>query len=193
MVLEAAAGGADTKVIRVGNLMARSSDGIFQINFRTNGFISRLRAYVTLNEMPYKKMLQRAEFSPIDITAKAIVTLASSPKECCLFNCYNNHTVVFGDFLEIAAQEGLSIKPVTDGEFEKSLHEAMLDETKQEGISGLITTVGMGTKKERMLTSVKNDYTIMALYHENIFWPILSEQYLKMFIDFLEGLGFWTK
>ena len=193
MVLEAAAGGADTKVIRVGNLMARSSDGIFQINFRTNGFISRLRAYVTLNEMPYKKMLQRAEFSPIDITAKAIVTLASSPKECCLFNCYNNHTVAFGDFLEIAAQEGLSIKPVTDGEFEKSLHEAMLDETKQEGISGLITTVGMGTKKERMLTSVNNDYTIMALYHENIFWPILSEQYLKMFIDFLEGLGFWTK
>ena len=69
----------------------------------------------------------------------------------------------------------------------------MLDETKQAGISGLITTVGMGTKKERMLTSVKNDYTIMALYHENIFWPILSEQYLKMFIDFLEGLGFWTK
>lgn len=193
VVLEAAAGGMDTKVIRVGNLMARSSDGIFQINFRTNGFISRLRAYVTLNEMPYKKMLQRAEFSPIDITAKAIVALASSPKECCLFNCFNNHTVVYGDILDVATREGLCINPVTDAEFEKSLHEAMLDETKREGISGLITTVGMGVKKERLLTAVNNDYTIMALYHENIFWPILSRQYLGSFIDFLKGLGFWEK
>ena len=138
-------------------------------------------------------MLQRTEFSPIDITAEAIVALASSPKECCLFNCYNNHTVTFGDILDVAAHEGLSLRPVTDEEFEKSLHEAMLDEAKQEGISGLITTVGMGTKKERLLTCVKNDYTIMALYHENIFWPILSEQYLKTFIDFLNGLGFWDK
>ena len=82
---------------------------------------------------------------------------------------------------------------MTDAEFEKSLHEAMLDETKREGISGLITTVGMGVKKERLLTDVNNDYTIMALYHENIFWPILSRQYLGSFIDFLNGLGFWEK
>ena len=129
---------------------------------------------MTLNEMPYKKMLQRAEFSPIDITAKAIVALASSPKECCLFNCFNNHTVVYGDILDVATREGLCINPVTDAEFEKSLHEAMLDETKREGISGLITTVGMGVKKERLLTAVNNDYTIMALYHENIFWPITA-------------------
>lgn len=95
--------------------------------------------------------------------------------------------------MEAAIREGLSIRPVTDDEFEKSLHEAMLDETMREGISGLITTVGMGTRKERLLTSVKNDFTIMALYHENILWPILSEQYLEMFIDFLNGLGFWVK
>ena len=178
-------------MIRVGNLMARDSDGIFQINFRTNGFISRLRAYAALHEMPYEIMLQRAEFSPIDITAKAIVALASAPKECCLFNCYNNHTVSYGDILKAAVHEGIAIRPVTIGEFEKSLDEARHDETKREGISGLITTVGMGTRKERLLTGVKNDYTIMALYRENIFWPILSETYMETFFDFLNGLGFW--
>ena len=37
-VLEAVSSGLDGKVIRVGNLMSRNSDGEFQINFITNGF-----------------------------------------------------------------------------------------------------------------------------------------------------------
>jgi hypothetical protein len=171
--------------------MARNSDGLFQINFQTNGFIGRLKAYATVNGMPYDKMLHRAEFSPIDITAKAIFALSASPKECCLFNCYNNHTVSYGDILHAANEMGVSIEAITSAEFERRMDEAMHDEKKQEGISGLITTVGMGTRKERLLTAVNNDYTIKCLYRENIFWPILSELYLETFINFLKELGFW--
>ena len=42
-VLEAVSSGLDGKVIRVGNLMSRNSDGEFQINFITNGFLRSLR------------------------------------------------------------------------------------------------------------------------------------------------------
>lgn len=41
-VLEAVSNGLDGKVIRVGNLMSRNSDGEFQINFITNGFYAVL-------------------------------------------------------------------------------------------------------------------------------------------------------
>ncbi|MBR4554047.1 MAG: amino acid adenylation domain-containing protein [Ruminococcus sp.] len=191
LVLQAAADGADAKVIRVGNLMARDSDGIFQINFRSNGFISRLKAYVTMHMMPYAKMLQKVEFSPIDVTAKAIVSLASSPKECCLFNCYNNHTVTYADILRTANENGLGIKPAEDQRFAEALEEAMHDSEKQKGLYGLVTTVGMGTKKERILTPVSNDYTVLALCNDNIYWPILSENYLDSFVDFLKGMGYW--
>lgn len=48
-VLEAVANGAlDGKVIRVGNLMSRHSDGEFQINFVTNGFMRMLRGYAAI-------------------------------------------------------------------------------------------------------------------------------------------------
>lgn len=67
---------ADVKVIRVGNLMARSSDSEFQINFESNGFINRLKAFVTIGKMPYSKLSENVEFSPIDTTAKAILALA---------------------------------------------------------------------------------------------------------------------
>lgn len=191
LVLQAAADGADAKVIRVGNLMARDLDGIFQINFRSNGFISRVKAYVTMKMMPYTKMLQKVELSPIDITAKAIVALASSPKECCLFNCYNNHTVTYADILKAANEKGIKVKPAEDKAFAEALEEAMRDKEKQKGLYGLVTTVGMGTKKERILTPVSNDYTILALCNDDIYWPILSEHYLAAFIDFLKGLGYW--
>ena len=136
-------------------------------------------------------MLQKVEFSPIDITAKAIVTLAASPKECCLFNCYNNHTVTYADFLKAANEKGIRVRPAEDKEFAEALEEAMHDSEKQKGLYGLVTTVGMGTKKERILTPVNNDYTVLALCNDDIYWPILSEHYLAAFIDFLKGLGYW--
>ena len=40
--------GLDGRIVRVGNLMSRYSDGLFQINSVTNGFMRGLRAYAAL-------------------------------------------------------------------------------------------------------------------------------------------------
>jgi hypothetical protein len=171
--------------------MARDEDGIFQINFQTNGFINRLKAYVTLGVMPFDKMLQNLEMSPIDITAQAIVKLAGTPKECSLFNCKNNHTITFGDLLKAANDSGIRIRPVTQDVFREKMDEAMRDKDMQQGIGGLISTVGMGTSAERALTEVSNAYTTMVLFNEGVYWPVITEEYLNSFFEFLTGLGFW--
>ncbi len=191
LVLAAAAEGRDAKVIRVGNLMARDADGIFQINFRTNGFINRLKAYATLKAMPFEKMLQRLEMSPIDLTAKAIVKLARTPAACCLFNCYNCHTVNYGDLLKAANDNGLDIAPVTQDVFDQKLEAAKRDRAMQAGIGGLISTVGMGTSARRALTEVSNDYTTTVLFNEGVYWPVITGEYLKSFFDYLSALAFW--
>ena len=51
-VLEAVSSGLDGKVIRVGNLMSRNSDGEFQINFITNGFLRSPRGYEAVGKFP---------------------------------------------------------------------------------------------------------------------------------------------
>lgn len=191
LVLAAAAEGQDVKIVRVGNLMARDADGIFQINFRTNGFINRLKAYATLHAMPFEKMLQKLEMSPIDITARSIVALARTPRACCLFNCYNCHTINYGDLLKAANDFGIEIAPVTQDAFDRLLDAAMHDPEKQAGIGGLISTVGMGTSSQRALTPVNNDYTTTVLFNEGVFWPVISEQYLTSFFDYLNGVAFW--
>ena len=191
LVLAAAAEGQDAKIIRVGNLMARDADGIFQINFRTNGFINRLKAYVTLKAMPFGKMLQKLEMSPIDLTARAIVKLAQTPMACCLFNCYNCHTINYGDILKAANENAIEIRPEIQETFDRLLDEAKHDSEKQQGIGGLISMVGMGASSQRELTPVFNDYTTAVLFNEGLYWPVITTEYLKVFFDYLTNLAFW--
>ena len=85
-VLEAALDGADVKIMRVGNLMARDIDGEFQINFRSNNFLSRLKAYHCVGAIPFEAMGSKAEFAPIGYTALAVLLLAKTPVKCRVFH-----------------------------------------------------------------------------------------------------------
>lgn len=178
------------KIMRVGNLMARSDDGEFQINFLSNGFVNRLKAFVTLGKMPYSLLSSDDELSPIDVTAKSIVELSKTPKECVVFHPYQHHTICFGDIIDIIKPLGLEIDAVEEEEFDEYLNQAFNDKDKQEGISGLITSAGGGTMK-KVWIGAENDYTIQVLYRLGVKWPIISEEYIYKFIEYLNDLAFF--
>ena len=191
-VLEAAVNDdLDVKIMRVGNLMARSSDSEFQINFETNGFINRLKAFVTIEKMPFSMLMNNVEFSPIDVTAKAILNLAKTPKECTVFHPYDYHSISFGDIIDIIKPLGLDIEPAEDDDYENALDEALADKSKQEGVSGLITSIGSG-KVKKIWVPVDNTYTIQVLYRLGIKWPFISEDYIYNFVKYLDDLDFFS-
>lgn len=190
-VLEAAIeDNLSVKIMRVGNLMARSDDGEFQINFATNGFINRLKAFVTLGKMPYSLLSSADELSPIDVTAKSIVELSKTPKECVVFHPYQHHTICFGDIIDIIRPVGLEIEAVEEDVYDEFLNQAFNDKDKQEGISGLITSAGGGTMK-KVWIGAENEYTIQVLYRLGVKWPIISEEYVYNFIKYLNDLAFF--
>ena len=191
-VLEAAVNDdLDVKIMRVGNLMARSSDSEFQINFESNGFINRLKAFVTIGKMPYSMLMANVEFSPIDITAKAIINLSKTPKDCTVFHPYDYHSISFGDIIDIIKPLGLDIEPAEEDDYENALDDALADKSKQEGVSGLITSIGSG-KVKKIWMPVDNTYTIQALYRLGIKWPFVSEEYIYNFVKYLDELDFFS-
>lgn len=105
------------KIMRVGNLSPRASDGEFQINFRSNAFMGSLRAYVVLGCAPYASLDAPCEFSPIDEVCRAIVLLASAPRQMSVFIPCNNHRLPLGDVLNILSEEGHVVRPVEMREF----------------------------------------------------------------------------
>ena len=181
----------DVKIMRVGNLMARSSDSEFQINFESNGFINRLKAFVTMGKMPYSMLSNNVEFSQIDITAKSIIELAKTPKNCIVFHPYNSHNITFADIIEIIKPLGLNIEPCENEEYENALKDALADKSKQEGVSGLITSIGSGKVKKQWVP-VDNDYTTQVLYRLGLNWPLISAEYVYTFVKYLNDLDFFS-
>ena len=184
--------GLDGKIIRVGNLMSRQSDGEFQINSITNGFMRSLRAYYALNKFPISSLDETTDFSPIDEVAKTILILATAPKQFTLFHSANSHPVEMGDVVKAMNDCGLRIDNVKDKEFMDAVIEATNDEEKSKKVSALITyTSSDNHSHEYILTD--NSFTIKALYRLGYKWPITDQEYLEKAIKSLIGLEFFER
>ena len=190
-VLEAAVeDDLDVKIMRAGNLMARSSDSEFQINYESNGFINRLKAFVNIGKMSYEMIDNPVEFSPIDTTAKSIIELAKTPKECTVFHTYNPHNITFADVINIISNLDINIEFCEEDEYSEALDCALKDKTKQDALSGIITNVGESQIKSVWLP-ITNNYTIQALYRLGIVWPLIDKEYVYNFIKHLDEVDFF--
>ena len=190
-VLEAAASGMKGRVIRVGNLMSRVSDGEFQINSVTNGFMRTLRGYVALGKFPVSMLDMPAEFSPIDSTAEAIVKLASSQGDFTVFHAYSSYLIQMADVIEQMNRLGIPIAAVTDEEFRNALNQALENEEKNELIAGLIAYSSSDKDNSSAYIDGDNSFTTKALYRLGFKWPMPDGNYLNHGLEALATLGFF--
>ncbi|BDZ69586.1 non-ribosomal peptide synthetase [Methanobacterium petrolearium] len=191
VVMEAISEGLPCKIVRMGNLMARQSDSEFQINFETNGFVNRLRAYAAIGKIPYSILGGKVELTPIDLAARAIILLGTTPPDCTLFHVYNNHQIYIADIIDIMRTVGFDISGAEEDEFKKAFAQTREDKDKQDAISGLVTAMGMGKGKGRALVPVVNDYTTQILYRLGYQWSLINDEYIKMFINYLKEMNFF--
>lgn len=189
-VLEAVQKGFKGKIIRVGNLMSRESDGEFQINYSTNGFMKRLRAYAMIGSFPIGSMDAPAEFSPIDCTAKAVITLAGTPDKFTVFHAYNCHHVHMANVLDVMRRYGIDVDVVSDEEFNNKFNEVLADEKRNMEISSLIAYLNNGSRN-RHFVGWDNSFTVKALYHLGFAWPLTGEKYIERAVNALYTLGFF--
>ena len=184
--------GLDGKIIRVGNLMSRQSDGEFQVNSITNGFMRGLRGYCALGKFPISALDETTDFSPIDEVAKTILVLATAPKEFTLFHSANSHPVEMGDVIEAMNECGLHIDSVSDEEFMGAVYEATNDEEKSKKVSALITYTSNDNHSHSYILT-DNSFTIKALYRLGYKWPITDQEYLVKAIKSLISLEFFER
>jgi thioester reductase-like protein len=184
--------GLDAKIIRVGNLMGRNSDGEFQANSITNGFMRDLRGYAALHKFPVNSMDIEVDFSPIDEVSKTILKLATTNKKFTLFHSANSHMIQMGDIIYAMNLLGFDIKVVPDNEFIESMKEMMQDEKNNMLVSSLISYASSDSHIHSFIGS-NNEFSNKALYHLNYKWPITDKDYLTKAIESLMTLGFFER
>lgn len=168
----------DAKIMRLGNLMSRSTDGEFQMNFNTNNFFRTLWAYAALGCVPVSTLDEKVEYSPINETAKAILLLSGTPGEFTVFHPYNSHTVEMGDIILAMNSAGFPVRIVNDREFDESLKKAMADEKLAALVAPLLVyeTDESQTTAE---TEAENHFTTKALYRLGFRWSLTDLAYIE--------------
>ncbi len=179
------------KVMRVGNLAARSTDGEFQVNFQTNSFANRMRAFSLIGCCPYESFKDPVEFSPINEVAHAICLLTTTPRECCIFHPYNNHSVFLGDVLRELDSVGTPVYMVEQEEFRKRLEQVKSDPQKVERLQSLVAYSDVTHGQEAIPVQEVNDFTMQVLYRQGFFWSPTSWDYVDRFFQTIAGFGFF--
>ncbi len=189
-VLEAVSGGLDAKIIRVGNLMSRNSDGEFQINFITNGFLRSLRGYKAIGKFPMGGMHEVAELSPIDSTALAVLKLVQTDRRFTVFHACNSHHIYMADLIYAMRNYGFKLEIVKDEEFEEAVKEFAKNGNDSDAVSGLIAYTSHN-ENEIYTMEYSNRFTAQVLYRLDYKWPVTDDRYLESAIEALDRLAFF--
>jgi len=192
VVLQAVAEkGLGAKVIRVGNLSARSTDGEFQVNFSTNSFMGRIKVFNMLGCLPYDLYEQQVEFSPINEVAHAIILLSTTPKQCCLYHVYNSHSQFLGDVVNELSSVDTNIRLVEQEEFDTAMQEASNDPVKAKSLSSMVAYQDMAHGKKFSDVSITNRYTTQVLHRLGFCWSPTSWDYIDQMLVAIGGLGYF--
>jgi len=182
--------GLKAKIMRLGNLMPRYSDGEFQINLENNGFMARMRAYYLMGCIGSSHLHTAIEFAHIDETASAVLTLARTPDRFTVFHPFNNHNIFVDDIVSIMRKCGLDIKTVDDSLFATRLNEVLQDDH----LNPFITTlVAYGSHNNYVVNPPSLDFTVNVLNAMDWRWSITEGRYLSDVFDKLKALDYFDR
>ena len=183
--------GLKARIMRLGNLAPRSTDGEFQINFSTNSSMGRIRVFKMLGCYPYEMSDKTMEFSPINEVAQAIVLLSQTPDSCTVFHPYNNHPVLFGDVLAGLSKVGGAPVQVEAEEFARKMEEAKADPERAKVLQSLMAYQDMAHGQTTRNITPVNHYTSQVLSRLGFNWSATSWDYVERFLIAINGYGFF--
>ena len=183
--------GLKAKIMRVGNLAARSYDGEFQVNFASNSYMGRIKIFKMLGCCTYEQFDELTEFSPINETAKAIVLLAHTPDECTVFQPYNTHTRLLGDVLTGLKKIGTDLRLVENEEFNAIMQKEALDPKKAALLTAMLAYQDMANGQPAQETDRDNAYTSQVLLRLGFRWTELDSDYFDKIFIAISQLGFF--
>lgn len=190
-VYDAMLDGLNAVVIRVGNLTNRASDYKFQPNYKENAFLTRVKAILEFGLFPDYLMSLYAEFSPIDKTAEGILKIAQFADVQTVFHLNSDRVIYFDRFLEVVHELGISMKVVSETEFNEALQKT-INNDKTEYIFEAFQN-DMDEQGHLVYDSnirIENEFTMWFLKKVGFEWTEIDVEYIKGYIEYFRKIGY---
>lgn len=181
LILEEQSNGLKANIFRLGNLMARYSDGVFQKNKFDNAYYTRLLALGTIGVLPEDLKKQQLEFTPIDETAEAIVKLLTIPNlENSIFHIFSDKLISIDLLLKVFEKYGAKCNFTNYDKFLHDLHLQKNEKILQYIISDLNDSKKLNYESGIIVdSSITNQFLNFVSFN----WSKIDEQYLTRFFD----------
>lgn len=190
-ILEELNKGLDACILRMGNIFNRVSDGRFQINVSENAYINRIKSILKLGVIQNRFLNHSLEFTPVDASAKAILTIIKHNPKFNVLHLFNTKLITFPNIIAILNNLGYNIRLTNDQEFSEEVKKFLKDETLKSQISGLIPDL----KKDKTLSVMSKalpDAYFTTLYLRSIGyeWPEIDKEYVEQFLQYFKKIGY---
>ena len=187
-----AAGKLRAKILRAGNLSPRAADGEFQVNMNANASMGRLKAFKLIGACPYQALEGQIEFTPIDQAAQAMVLLAQTPLENCVFNVSNNHIVPMDDILtRLEKIDGKPLEYIEMADFTQRMEQANADPAKARILAPLVAYQQSAAETEGVETLASTVFTMQVLHRLGFRWNHTSSEYVDLIFEMLRTLQYF--
>jgi len=187
LVLDAILDNLDAYILRVGNLMPRLRDGVFQENIKDNAFINRISDFINLGCIPDYIQDEYLEFTPVDIISNSIIKLITHPtKNNRIFHLFNHNHIYINKCIKYFKELNSDIKIIPEEEFKKLIKSALNSKKKKSLLKTLINDLDSNLHlMYKTDIIIKSNVTIKYLSKIGFFWPKISDKYMKKFIELL--------
>ena len=187
--------GLNAKILRLGNITNRFSDGTFQINPDENAFAGRLKSFISLKNIPDYLQALPLEFTPVDLCGKAIVyILQNNIKDFSVYHLYNNHSIYLKNFVDILNSNHIALNFVDNKKFKSTIKNILEKTELQNELSGIINDLNdnydLIYERDVDLNSTLTQFFLQRLGFE---WPNIDENYIEKYINYMKKINFFKE
>lgn len=186
-VLNAMSNGLDAYILRMGLLMPRFKDGIFQENILDNDFINKIISFKKIGIVPDYLLNYKIDFTPVDYAAKAIYLLISHPNKVNrIFHLYNHKTVSVKRLINVFQKSNYEIKVLTENDFKHKIDLILNDNQSKHLLKNLINDFDKNKKLiYKTNFNMESKFTVRYLRKIHFRWPRINNKYLLNLINIL--------
>ena len=186
-ILNAISTGLDGYLLRMGHLMPRSKDGVFQENILDNDLINMIVSFVKIGALPDYLLKYPLEFTPVDIASNAIYKLVTHPTNTNrIFHLYNHNTFYASKLLKKLNHYNYDISVLEEDKFINKIKKILQDEESKKILKNLLNNfddeLHLNYTNDIIL---KSSFSIKYLRRIGFRWHKISNKYLIRLIDLL--------
>ncbi|UCH93978.1 MAG: SDR family oxidoreductase, partial [Candidatus Aminicenantes bacterium] len=196
LVYRARERGLKASIYRVGNLVGRWKDGVFQENIETNQLYNDIKALVHLGKSPANLENEGIEITPVDLCTQGFFNLFLL-KDALGYNFHlmNSYRIPLGKLIRFMNRFGFQIDLVDFKTFQHHVYSEVKSKPFIKALSGIFYNLQPGDDgSENGLSRVTFDdtFTVRVLKKTGFSWTRLDFDYISKMLEYCIDVGYLT-